>query len=87
MNQEQELIQDRTVSAAYLEMYYIYIYIYIHTHTAVFGLSHGTGNLPCIMWDLSLWSRDSLVLVLGLSTYRARQLKCTGFLAPQHVGS
>ena len=54
---------------------------------AVFGLSHGTGNLPCIMWDLSLWSRDSLVLVLGLSTYRARQLRCTGFLAPQHVGS
>ena len=54
---------------------------------AVFGLSHGTGNLPCIMWDLSLWSRDSLVLVLGLSTYRARQLRCTGFLAPQPVGS
>ena len=61
---------------------------------AVFGLSHGTGDLPCITWDLpcitwdlSLWSRDSLVLALGLSTYRARQLRCTGFLAPQHVGS
>ena len=42
------------------------------------GLSFGTQDLHCVLWGLSLWCRDSLVVVCGLSCSKA-----CGILAPE----
>ena len=51
-------------------------------YLAVLGLSHGTQDRPCIMWDLYLWRMDSLVVIPGL-----QYLWHIGLVALQHVGS
>ena len=42
-------------------------YSLINIYLALLGLSWGTQNLCCIMQDVSLQGRDSLVVALGLS--------------------
>ena len=60
--------------------YYLYIYIYISlTHLFIYlfiwwalGLSCGTQDLRCAMWDLSLGLTDSLVVAQWLQSTRAQ---------------
>ena len=44
---------------------YIYIYINLFIYLAALGLSRCTQDLPCILQDLSLWPKDSPVVVGG----------------------
>lgn len=50
---------------------------------AASSLGSSTWDLHCVMWDLWGWCRDSPVED-GTQTL---QLRCRGFVAPQHVGS
>ena len=46
-----------------IHIFLMHLFIYL----AVLSLSHGTQDLHCIMWDLSLHPMDSLVVAHGLS--------------------
>ena len=43
-------------------------------------------DLCCIMWDLSLWGVDALVVVCSLSSCGTWALSCD-LWAPEHIGS
>ena len=68
------------------------IYLFIYCYLAVSGVSCGTQDLHCVMWEISFWSMDSAVAECRLqsrwaSAVAACRLSSGGTQAPALVGS
>ena len=68
------------------------IYLFIYCYLAASGLSCGTQDLHCVMWEISFWSMDCALAECRLQSrwapaVAACRLPSGGTEAPAHVGS
>ena len=68
------------------------IYLFIYCYLPASGLSCGTQDLHCVMWEISFWSMDCALAECRLQSrwapaVAACRLPSGGTEAPAHVGS